>query len=165
MTGHTALTEAIFRTRLRLCDNVDHALPYLLVRKPADAGLHVVFQMTNITRSRDRAGYGWMRDDPFQKELRPVMTIEFRGPLRQRLLTQPREKVAATKGAIDDDGHTAISSEWQDLVLGFTLKKGVIDLDKIDLLRAKERRDFTVRTGSIVGDAEVTRARLLFPVA
>ena len=64
--------------------------------------------MTSIARSRDRAGYSGMRDDPFQEELCPGMAIEFRGPLRQRLLTHAREKIAATKRTIHDDSYTAV---------------------------------------------------------
>ena len=51
------------------------------------------------------------------------MTIEFRGPLRQRPLTYAREKIAAAKRTIHNDSNAAVSSGWQDLFLGLTLEK------------------------------------------
>src|SRR5438045_9200063 len=106
--------------------------------------------MTRITRGWDRAGYGGMRNDPFQKELRPGMTIEFRGPFRQRLLAHPCKKIAAAKWTIHNDCNPAISSDWQNLFLSLAFKNRVIDLDALELLRAKEFRYFTVGTGIVM---------------
>ena len=108
---------------LQLRDSVDHAATQVRIGKPPDAGLHIVFQMTSLARSWDCARHGRMRDDPFQEKLRPGMTIEFRGPLRQRLLAHAREEIAAAERAIHNDSHPAILGERQDLFFGLTLEQ------------------------------------------
>ena len=97
-------------TASQLSDRLDDPLPLLCVGKFADSPMHVVFQMPGLARGRDRTSHGRMRDDPFEKELRPGVTREFRGPVWSRLLAHLRKKITAPQRPVHDDSYTAIGA-------------------------------------------------------
>src|SRR5438477_11338842 len=96
---------------LQFCQGLDHALTQFCVRQSADAATHIVFEMLNVVRRRNRAGNRRMSDDPFQEKLRPGSAVEFSREIRQRFSADATEKIAAAKRTIHNDGDAALLRE------------------------------------------------------
>ena len=90
--------------------------------------------MLRLVRCRNHAGDRRVRDDPFQKKLRPGSTIELGRPIGQCFRADATEKIASAEWTIDDDGNRSILGQRQDALLGFALHQRVINLEKIQLL-------------------------------
>src|SRR6184192_2606574 len=90
------------RGALKRRDEINHSLTHLCVRKLSDCSLHVVLKVARLVGRRNGAGDGRMRDDPFQKELRPGSAIEFGRPIGQLFRARAGEQITATEWTIDD---------------------------------------------------------------
>ena len=96
---------------LQFCQGFDHALTYFPVRQFPNAGAHVVFEMLDVVRRRNRASHRRIGNDPLQKKLRPGSAIKFCREIGQRLSTDATEKIAAAKGTINNDGDATLLRE------------------------------------------------------
>src|SRR3954451_14108493 len=119
--------------------------------------------MRDLVRGRNCAGHGRMCDDPLEEELRPARAIKLRGVIRQRLAADATEQSAATEWPIDDYGNAALLRDRQDTLLRFAFHERVVDLHEVDLLTLKHARDFRLRAGGVVRDADVTHASFFLP--
>ena len=106
-----------------------------------------------------------MRDDPFQKELRPGSTIEFGRPVGQRPRTRATKEVATTKRPIDDQRHLSILRERKNALFRLAFHDRVIDLEKIEFFGPQNFFNFTKGAGFIMRDSDVANAPLLLPFA
>src|SRR5437763_3256088 len=91
-------------------DKLNHSLTHFCVRQQtADAGLHIVLEMARIIGRWDHASHRRVRDDPFQKELRPRSTVEFGRPVRQLFGPHMLKQTAPPNGRLM---MTAMRSSW-----------------------------------------------------
>src|SRR4051812_20183335 len=138
-------------------DQLHHFLPHFFARQGTNPASHIVLEMARIIGRRDRAGHGWVRDDPFQEKLRPGSAVEFLGPFRQRFRSDSAEKIAAAEWTIDDHGHLLILRQRQNPRLGFAFHDRIVDLQEIELLGAQHFLDLVERARIVMGDPDVAK--------
>jgi len=90
-----------------------HPLPQLRIRHWTETGLKVVFHMFDASRRRDHAGHRGMRDDEFQKELRPGMTADLARIRRQLAIRYMLEELALFERPIDQHADAAFLAQRQ----------------------------------------------------
>ena len=85
---------------LHIGDVSDHLLAYRGVRQGSLERGHVVGQMVDFGGGGNRASDGGMRNDKFEKELRPTGAVNFLGPGRQRLAAHFAKQPAFGEGPV-----------------------------------------------------------------
>src|SRR5262245_65598787 len=99
-----------------------------------------------------------MREDPLQEELGPALTVELRGPGRQRLTAHALEQAALGERAIREHGDAAVAGERQDPGLGLALAHRIVDLEEVERLAPEHAVELVVGVRRVVGRADVTSA-------
>src|SRR6185295_19790461 len=106
-----------------------------------------------------------MREDPLQEELGPAVTVELRGPGRQRLTAHALEKAALGERAIREHGDAALAGERQDPALGLALADRIVDLDEVEGLAPEHALELVVGARRVMGHADVPYAAGRLPFA
>ena len=79
-----------------------------------------------------------MREDVFERKLRPCRAIEFRGPFGERRAFETAEVGAVHEWPVHEHGKAAIGGHRQKTSLGLALGDRVVELDEIRLLALEE---------------------------
>src|SRR5262245_51004997 len=101
--------------------------------------------MPALAGAGDGTRHRRVAEDPFEKELRPGATTELRRPAREFLPRRPTQRLAPSERAVCEDRDAALRRERQQAPFGLRLGERVVDLEKVELLRAEQPLDVGVR--------------------
>ena len=105
-----------------------------------------------------------MRQDEFQRELRPALAVELGRPLRQFPVAHDVEIVAVDEGTVHENGDAFLLRHRQHRVAGLRLQQRVVHLDEVDDAHVHQLHHGLVELELVPRRADVTgQARFLEP--
>ncbi|MNL05664.1 hypothetical protein D3C87_1262750 [compost metagenome] len=106
-----------------------------------------------------------MRQQELERQLRPALDSDLRGPTRQRFVPQSAEQTTAAERSVADHRHATLATQRQDAFFDTAIIQRIVDLQKIQLLSLEHRLHFFIGRWRVMGDADVTNSPLFLPLA
>src|SRR5205814_7344265 len=97
------------------------------IGETAKTGAHIIFEVTRIVRRRNCTSHRRVCQNPFQEKLSPGSAVKLRRPFWQRLCSNPLEKIASAKWAIDDYGNSPFLRERKNSLFRLPFHDRVIE--------------------------------------
>src|SRR5688572_26034326 len=112
-------------------DEFAHAFARRVVGYGTERRLRILFHVLRIARLRQHAGHGGVRENVFQRELRPRLAADVGGPLGQRFSFEPPEIGAIHERPVDHQGDAAVGDKRQHPLFRLPFRNRVIDLHEV----------------------------------
>ncbi len=106
-----------------------------------------------------------MRENVFQRELRPTRTVDIGGPLGEGATFDPPEILAVHERPVGEYGDAAVAGHREQAVLRFRFRHRIVHVNEIGSLRPHEGLESCVKGAARDGHADVAGVTSLLPFA